>query len=489
MTERFLSVLRVARDELRPAVELLDNGVLWSKTEAGRFIAVLQQAVDFINGVLWGGALGLPLLVPLLGGVGVFLTLRLRFFSLRRLPTAFQVLWRGRRADGGEGEIPPFHALMTALSATIGAGNIAGVATAIYLGGPGAVFWMWAIAVFGMATKYAEAVLAVRYRETDRRGSYVGGPMYYIRNGLGREWRWLAAAFALFGMVAAFGIGNMVQANTVADALRAQFQVPPAVSGAAAAILVGVVIIGGIWRIGEVAAKIVPVMALAYMLCAATIIALNIGQVPAALHLIVTDAFTGTAASGGFAGAGVWAALRYGAARGIFSNEAGLGSAPIAHAAARTDSPVKQGLIAMLGTFLDTLVVCTMTALVIVISGAWTSGVDGAPMSSLAFNTILSGSGDYVVTLGLVVFAFTTMLGWSYYGERCGAYLFGPRIAAPYRLLWVLAIYIGAGEELSLVWQFADAANGLMALPNLLALLLLSPVIARVTRDYMRERP
>jgi AGCS family alanine or glycine:cation symporter len=339
-----------------------------------------------------------------------------------------------------------------------------------------------------MATKYAEAVLAVRFREVDERGKHVGGPMYYIRNGLGRHWQWLGAAFALFGMLAAFGIGNMVQSNTLADELQNNLAVPTWISGLVIALLIGAVILGGITRIAEVVEKLVPFMAVVYVAGALLILLLHLEGIPAALGLIVSDAFTGTAASGGFAGATVWMALRWGFARGIFSNEAGLGSAPIAHAAARTTSPVRQGMVAMLGTFIDTLVVCTMTALVIIVTGVWDSGVQGAPMSSLAFDTGLPGPGGYIVTFGLVVFAFTTMLGWSYYGERCGEYLFGVRIIFPYRLLWVIAIYTGANVKLNFVWMLADALNGLMALPNLVALLLLSPVVFGITREYLADQ-
>lgn len=446
---------------------------------------ILNALIHWINAVLWGDLLGVPLLIPLLAFVGIYLTLRLRAMPWRYLPLAFRLLWRSRKASTAEGDISAFQALMTALSATIGTGNIAGVATAIYFGGPGAVFWMWVIALFGMATKYAEAVLAVNFREVDELGNHVGGPMYYIRNGLGRHWQWLGGAFALFGMLAAFGIGNMVQSNTVADELNNTFAVPFWISGTASALLVGTVIIGGISRIAEVAEKLVPLMALAYVGGALIIILLHADQVPHALAMIVGDAFTGTAASGGFAGATVFMALRWGFARGIFSNEAGLGSAPIAHAAARTTDPVRQGVIAMLGTFIDTIVVCSMTALVIIITGVWNEGVQGAPMSSLAFNTGLPGPGGYIVTFGLIIFAFTTMLGWSYYGERCGEYLFGVRIILPYRIAWVIAIVTGALVKLNFVWLLADALNGLMALPNLIALLLLSPVIVRITRQYL----
>ena len=449
----------------------------------------LGDIIKTINSLLWGDLIGMPLLIPLLAITGIYLTLGLRAMPWLHLPTAFKLLWKGRKSGVSDtGDISPFQALMTALSATIGTGNIAGVATAIYFGGPGAVFWMWVIALFGMATKYAEAVLAVKYREVDELGNYVGGPMYYIRNGLGNNWRWLGAAFALFGMLAAFGIGNMVQSNTVADELKNTFSIPTWISGLILATLVAAVILGGIRRIAEVVEKIVPIMAIAYVGGALFILSIHIGQIPAAFQLIIDSAFSGTAATGGFAGATIWMAIRWGFARGIFSNEAGLGSAPIAHAAARTHDPVQQGMIAMLGTFIDTIIICTMTALVIVLTGAWNSGLQGAPMSSLAFTTGLPGPGGYIVTFGLMIFAFTTMLGWSYYGERCGEYLFGVKIIMPYRLIWVIAIFTGAIVKLNFVWGLADALNGLMALPNLIALLLLSPVLFRQTRDHFKGK-
>ncbi len=439
-------------------------------------MARFGQWVDMIGGVVWG-----PVTLALLLGTGVYLTLGLRFMPWRRLGSAFVLLWRGRRAQG-EGEITPFQALMTALSATIGTGNIAGVATAIALGGPGAVMWMWLTALFGMATKYAEAVLAVRFRERDALGSYVGGPMYYIRGGLGRGWRWLGGAFALFGMIAAFGIGNMVQANSVAEALGSVWRIPHAWSGGVLLLLTGAVILGGIRRIAQVASKLVPLMALSYFAAAGAILVLRWRALPAALELIVTQAFDPSAAAGGVAGAAVWAAIRYGVARGVFSNEAGLGSAPIAHAAARTGDPVRQGMVAMLGTFIDTLVVCTLTALVILVSGLWNDGGNGAALSTAAFEAGLPGYGAYIVSGGLVVFAFTTILGWSYYGERCAEFLFGVRVILPYRLLWLAAIPAGALGKLETVWSVADVMNGLMALPNLIALLLLSPVVFRLSR-------
>jgi AGCS family alanine or glycine:cation symporter len=347
---------------------------------------------------------------------------------------------------------------------------------------------MWITALVGMATKYAEAVLAVRYREVDERGLHVGGPMYYIKNGMGQRWRWLGALFALFGTVAAFGIGNTIQANSVADALHSSFAVPEALTALVMAALVAVVLIGGIRRIAEVAGRLVPVMALLYVLGALTALALNAEQLPGALAQILSDAFTGTAAAGGFAGAGVMAAIRFGVARGIFSNEAGLGTAPIAHAAARTNDPVRQGLVAMLGTFIDTILLCTLTALVIISTGVWDSGETGAALSTLAFRTGLPGPGDWVVSIGLALFAFTTLIGWSYYGERCAEYLFGVKVITAYRLLWVFAIPLGALGNLGLLWLVADVLNALMALPNLIALLVLSPVVFQVSRDYFNQR-
>ena len=440
----------------------------------------LESILNEISSHIWG-----PVMLTLLLGIGIYLTIGLRFFTFRRVISALIILWQGRHSDK-EGDITPFQALMTALSATIGTGNIAGVATAIALGGPGAIFWMWLTALFGMATKYAEAVLAVEYREIDDQGQHVGGPMYYIKNGLKGKWSWLATAFAFFGAFAAFGIGNMVQANSVADAVETLFQVPTMYTAIALTLLSAIVILGGISRIAEVAASLVPIMAISYISCALWVIVSHYQEVPQALSLIVQSAFTGTAAVGGFTGAAVWAAIRFGVARGIFSNEAGLGSAPIAHAAAKTNDPIQQGMIAMLGTFIDTLIVCTMTALVIILSGAWSSGANGAALSTLAFEIGLPGIGSYVVVVGLVVFAFTTILGWSYYGERCAEYLFGTKVIWPYRLLWLIAIPIGAMSKLTLVWLFADILNGLMAIPNLIALGLLSPVIFKMTRNYLR---
>ena len=335
-------------------------------------VEAISTLVSEINSVVWG-----PIMLVLILGTGFFLQAGLKFMPIRKVGFGFSLLWQGRDKGTAEGEISPFNALMTSLSATIGTGNIAGVATAIFLGGPGALFWMWCTALVGMATKYAEAVCAVKYREVDELGNHVGGPMYYIKNGLSKKWFWLAPAFAIFGAIAGFGIGNSVQAHSVADVIEKNFGVPHIATGVVLFILTGAVILGGIQRIGAVAGKLVPFMAITYIFCGLLVLVINAGAIPGAIALIFTHAFTPTAATGGFAGAAVWAAIRFGVARGIFSNEAGLGSAPIAHAAAATKGPVNQGLIAMLGTFIDTLIVCSITGLAIVASGAWTSGESG----------------------------------------------------------------------------------------------------------------
>ena len=447
----------------------------------------LNSFIDSVNAFAWG-----PPMLGMLGVTGVLLTLGLVFMPWRKVGYGFKLLFDKSDA-GGEGEVKPFNALMTALSATVGTGNIAGVATAIALGGPGAIFYMWLIALFGMATKYAEAVCAVTYREVDANGMHVGGPMYYLRNGVGafapELGKWLGLGFAVFGAVAAFGIGNAVQVNSMATALAGSFGVPTWITGLIVAALVGVVIIGGIQRIGEVAGKLVPAMIVLYIAAALIVIIINITAVPAAIALIFTYAFTPAAAAGGFAGAAVAAAVRFGVARGVFSNESGLGSAAIAHAAAQTNSPVRQGVIAMLGTFIDTLVVCTMTALVILTSGAWTltgadgGGLTGVVLTSASFQSSIPG-GQYIVTVALAVFAFTTILGWSYYGERCWQYLFSENSLLIYRGLWVLAALIFANVKVSFVWNLSDTLNGLMAVPNLIGLLLLAPMVFKVTREY-----
>lgn len=375
---------------------------------------------------------------------------------------------------------------MTSLSATIGTGNIAGVSTAIFMGGPGAMFWMWVAALLGMATKYAEAVLAVEYREKDEEGNHVGGPMYYIKNGLGKNWKLLGVFFAFFASIAGFGIGNTIQAHSVSDVLKSSFDIPVLYSGLVIAVLVGLVLVGGIKSIASVAGKLVPTMAIVYILAGLSILILNLNEIPQALSLIVTSAFTGTAAAGGFAGASIWAALQFGVARGIFSNEAGLGSAPIAHAAAKTDSSVKQGLVAMMGTFIDTIIICSITGLAIVLSGEYLSGASGASLSALAFGKMLPFVGEYIVTFGLILFAFTTLVAWSFYGEKSVYFLLGQKAIIPFRILWILVIPFGSMMDLKFIWLLADTLNALMALPNLIALLLLSPVVFKLTKVYFK---
>lgn len=443
----------------------------------------MEQAVTIlkqISGFLWGW----PALI-LIAGTGIYLTLILRFLPIRQLGFGFKQMFGPRI---GVGTIGAGAALATSLSATIGTGNIVGVATAIHSGGPGALVWMWLIALVGMATKYAEAVLAVQYREKDAAGQYVGGPMYYIQNGLGRNWRWLAIAFAIFGMLAGFGIGNSVQANSVAHGLQDSFGLPAWITGVTLAVLVGLVVLGGMKRIATVATYIVPFMALAYLLAGLVVLVDHADALPGALALCFESAFSGTAAAGGFAGALVKEAIRFGIARGIFSNEAGLGSAPIAHASANTDHPARQGSIAMLGTFIDTIIVCSITGLAIIASGAWTSGAEGAPLSALAFSSTFGDFGNVIVAGGLAIFAFTTLLGWSLYSERCTQFLFGDRAILPFRVIWVLAVPLGAIVSLNLVWALADIMNILMAIPNLIALLLLSPVVVRLSREFFDNR-
>ncbi|KFZ36806.1 sodium:alanine symporter [Shewanella mangrovi] len=441
--------------------------------------------VNQVNGLVWG----VPMLVMILG-VGLFLSIGLKLMPIVKLGTGFKLLWSGRSPEQSEdvqGQISPFNALMTSLSATIGTGNIAGVATAIAVGGPGALFWMWCTALVGMGTKYSEAVLAVKFREEDEKGHHVGGPMYYIKNGLGKKWTWLGFLFAFFGAFAGFGIGNTVQANSVADALNANFGVPAWITGVVMMILVGAVLMGGIKRIADVAGKLVPLMTVFYIICGLAVLAVNISEIPAAISLIVESAFSPVAAQGGFAGAAVWAAIRYGVARGVFSNEAGLGSAPIAHAAAQTNNPVTQGLVAMLGTFIDTILVCSITGLAIIVSGAWSSGENGAALTSMAFGHALP-IGNYVVAIALAIFAFTTILGWSFYSEKCVQFLFGVKAIMPFRLIFTIIVPIGAVAKLEFIWLLADTLNAMMALPNLVALLLLSPIVFKLTKEYFARQ-
>ena len=451
----------------------------------------LTNIFSTLGGIAWG-----PYMLAFIAFTGLYLTIGLKFMPIMKISYGLKLL-KAKSDDKEKGEIPARSALFTAMSATVGTGNIAGVATAIALGGPGAIFWMWVMGFVGMATKYGEAVLAVKFRETDSNGSYVGGPMYYIKNGLGEKWKWLGFLFALFGTIAAFGIGNMVQSNTVANQLQNTLDVEPLLTGIIIAFIAGLVIIGGVKRISAFASTLVPFMSLLYIVSALIIVLMNLNQVPAAFGIIVDSAFNGTAATGGFAGATVLMAIRFGIARGVFSNEAGLGSAPIAHAAAKTNSPVKQGTIAMLGTFFDTIIICSLTALVIVISGAWQSGDNGAVLTSNAFVFGLSSIGESIITISLILFAFTTIIGWSYYGERCSAYIFGIKAIMPYRILWILSIILGAyalnlggttAESVNLIWLIADVMNGFMAIPNLIALVLLSPVIFKLSKEYFSRK-
>ena len=443
----------------------------------------VNTLVNQLNGVVWGP----PMLVLILG-TGLFLMLRLKFMPLSKIGAGFKLMWQGRqKGDAESGEISPFQALMTCLAATVGTGNIAGVATAIFLGGPGALFWMWCTALVGMATKYCEVVLAVHYREKDDRGEHVGGPMYAIKNGLGKKWLWLGTAFAIFGGFAGFGIGNMVQVNSMASALQASFNIPLWVTGVVTMVITGLVILGGIKRIGKVAASLVPFMCVAYIIASIVVLVVHADAIPGAFELIFTHAFSPAAATGGFAGAAVMAAIRFGVARGIFSNEAGLGTAGIAQAAGTTNSPVRSGMIGMIGTFIDTIIICSMTGLAIICSGVWTSGASGAALSAAAFESAMPGVGGYILTIALVIFAYTTILGWSYYGERCWEYLVGTKAILPFRVLWVLAVPFGAIAQLDFAWLVADTLNGLMAIPNLLSLLLLSPIVVKLTKDHFAK--
>ena len=443
-------------------------------------LSTLDKVVGKIGAFAWG-----PPMLILLVGTGFWLTFALRGLQFRKLGHALYLALIKRKEDTDEpGDITHFQALMTALSATVGTGNIAGVATAIAVGGPGALFWMWITGLVGMATKYAEAVLAVKYRIVDEKGEMCGGPMYYISQGL--KMPWLGTVFAVFASIAAFGIGNMVQSNSVADAVEATYSIPHMYSGIVLMVCTAAVILGGIKSIGRVTGVLVPVMIIFYMAGAGYIILANIAEVPAALAFIVKQAFNPTAAVGGFAGASIMLAIRMGVARGVFSNESGLGSAPIAAAAAQTKSPISQALVSMTQTFIDTIVVCTMTGLVLIISGLWSNGQTGAELTTMAFAAEMPG-GDHVVTIGIILFAYSTILGWSYYGEKSIEYLFGVKAVLPYRIIFVCFVGIGAVAKLSLVWNISDTLNGLMAIPNLIGLIFLTPVVVSETKKYFAK--
>ncbi|MCD3431080.1 alanine/glycine:cation symporter family protein [Streptococcus equi] len=427
-------------------------------------------AAKWIDDLVWGA----PLLLLLLG-TGIYLTSRLGLLQVIKLPKAFRLIFA---KNEGQGDISSFAALATALAATVGTGNIVGVATAIKSGGPGALFWMWVAAFFGMATKYSEGVLAIKYRTKDANDQISGGPMYYILNGMGQKWRPLASLFAVSGiLVALFGIGTFAQVNAITSSLHHSLGISSPLISVLLAAVVAMIIFGGIQAIAKVAETVVPFMAIFYIGASLTVIAVHYTKLLPMLVLIFKSAITPTAAIGGFAGSLVKDAIQKGIARGVFSNESGLGSAPIAAAAAKTKEPVEQGLISMTGTFIDTIIICTLTGLAILVTGQWTSALEGAPLTQSAFASIFGHMGTYALTLSLVLFAFTTILGWSYYGERCFIFLFGTTHLSYFRLIFVVMVGLGGFLKLELIWILADIVNGLMALPNLIALLALSPVV------------
>ncbi|WP_417235735.1 alanine/glycine:cation symporter family protein [Arthrobacter sp.] len=454
----------------------------------------LESVLSDIGSIVWGPYM----LIPLLLGTGLYLTIRLGGLQFLKLGAALRLGILKRKDVGAEGDISQFQALTTALAATVGTGNIVGVATAIGIGGPGALFWMWMTGLLGMVTKYSEAYLAVRFRGTDAAGEKSGGPQYYLERGIkGPLGKILGLMFAIFAVLACFGIGNMTQGNSIASNVESSWGVAPWVTGLVLTVLAMVVLVGGIKSIGAVTAGLVPVMIVFYVLGALYILLVNIGQLPEALGLIFSDAFTGTSAIGGFAGSAIIIAVQFGVARGLFSNESGLGSAPIAAAAAQTTHPVRQGLVSMTQTFIDTIIVVSFTGLVIITTGAWKEvdpetgeQISAALMTGEAFTHGLPGEwGHWIVTIGLVLFAFSTILGWSYYGERNMERLFGRRTVMPFRVVFSLVVFIGCTVELGVVWAFSDVMNGMMALPNLVGLLVLSGLIARETRHYLKHDP
>ena len=440
----------------------------------------MLELLKALDAFVWG-----PPLLLLLVGTGIYLTIRLGLLQLVRLPKAFQLIFT---KDKGHGDVSSFAALCTALAATVGTGNIIGVATAIKVGGPGALFWMWMAAFFGMATKYAEGLLAIKYRTKDANGAVAGGPMHYILLGMGEKWRPLAIFFALAGvLVALLGIGTFTQVNSITESIQNTAQINPAITALVLSVFVGIAVFGGLKSISKVSTAVVPFMAIVYILGTLTVILFNIEKVPATLALIFTSAFSPVAAVGGFAGASIRMAIQNGVARGVFSNESGLGSAPIAAAAAKTNEPVEQGLISMTGTFIDTLIICTLTGLTILVTGVWSGDLNGVALTQSAFSTVFSYFGPALLTIFLVLFAFTTILGWNYYGERCFEFLFGVRFIWLYRVVFVVMVLLGGFIELDMVWIIADIVNALMALPNLIALLVLSPVVIAETKKYFKH--
>lgn len=442
------------------------------------FIPVLNA----IDSFMWG-----PPLITLLVGTGIYLTVRLHLLQVFRLPLALRLIFKAQ--NKGEGDVSSFKALCVALAATVGTGNIVGVATAVKVGGPGAIFWMWMAAFFGMATKYAEGLLAVKYRSVDAKGDIAGGPMFYIRNGMGEKWKPLATFFAIACILVAYlGIGTFPQVNAIVDSMELSFGFPKVATDAILTFFIAAITIGGLQSIAKVASGIIPFMAFLYIAISFGLLVANIDQLPAAVALIFADAFTGSAAAGGFAGSTVMMAMQNGIARGVFSNESGLGSAPIAAAAAKTKHPAEQGLISMTGTFIDTIIICTMTGIALVITGVWQGDAAGAAMTSAAFAATYGTVGSQLLTIALALFAFTTILGWNYYGERACIYLFGTKGVLPYRLIFIVLIACGAFLKLEAIWILADIVNGLMAIPNLIALIALSGVVVAETKLYLKHR-
>ncbi|WP_295634300.1 sodium:alanine symporter family protein [uncultured Mitsuokella sp.] len=441
------------------------------------FIPILNA----IDSFMWG-----PPLITLLVGTGIYLTIRLKLLQVFRLPKALKLIFKAQ--NNGRGDVSSFKALCVALAATVGTGNIVGVATAVKVGGPGAIFWMWVAAFFGMATKYSEGLLAVKFRSIDEKGDIAGGPMFYIRNGMGEKWKPLATFFALACIgVAYFGIGTFPQVNAIVDSMQISFGFPKIATDVILTVFIAAITLGGLQSIAKVASGIVPFMALTYVAISLGLIILNLDQVPAAIGMIIESAFTGSAAAGGFAGSTVMMAMQNGVARGVFSNESGLGSAPIAAAAAKTKWPAEQGLISMTGTFIDTIIICSMTGLSLVLTGVWQGDAAGAAMTSAAFASAYGFFGSQLLTIALVLFAFTTILGWNYYGERACIYLFGNKGVLPYRLIFIALIASGAFLKLEAIWILADIVNGLMAIPNLIALIALSGVIVAETNKYLNR--
>ena len=441
----------------------------------------MLEILNEIDAFVWG-----PPLLVLLVGTGILLTFRLKLLQVFKLPQALGLIFSAK--NDGSGDVNSFKALCTALAATVGTGNIVGVATAIKAGGPGALFWMWMAAFFGMATKYSECLLAVKYRTVDANGNSAGGPMYYIENGLGKKYKPLAVMFAIFGVLCAyFGIGTFAQVNSIVEITQISAGIPVVYTGIALTVVVAAVTIGGLKSIATVAAKVVPAMALLYFLTTVGIMIVFADQVPAAIATVLNSAFTPTAAQGGFLGATVMLAMRSGVARGVFSNESGLGSAPIVAAAAKTKWAAEQGLISMTGTFIDTIIICTLTGLSLVVSGVWCGPLNGAAMTESAFTMAFPAFGSMLLLVGLVLFAFTTILGWNYYGERCVEYLMGVKAILPYRIIFICLIACGPFLKLEEIWVLADIVNGLMAIPNLIALIALSGVVVAETKAYQKH--